>query len=326
MLLIVSNKTDLATDFLILRLQEREIPFLRLNTEEYLSRWEVDFFLGDQGIETFVNFGNESRISLNRISGAYIRQPKLPDLEVTKSDKEFSDREVGETLRSFWRFLSNDVWLNAPGNILRASNKPEQLNLARCLGFMIPETCISADRDVLRKFYSENNKDIIAKAVKHGFLYDGAQAKVAATQIFDEDCFKNFDNYVRIPMIFQERIEKVYDIRVTVIGDRVFSTAIESQERKETSVDWRLADHYGLALKHRAINLPVHLQKLCTEITKRLNLRYAALDLVLATNGKYYFLELNPNGQWAWIEQLVGHSIRDAIIDELTDYKLDPLQ
>ncbi|MNZ28723.1 hypothetical protein D3C78_459550 [compost metagenome] len=50
---------------------------------------------------------------------------------------------------------------------------------------------------------------------------------------------------------------------------------------------------------------------------RRLNLRYGAIDFVCDPQGNLWFLEINPNGQWAWIENLTGYPIAEAIVDEL---------
>ena len=318
MLLIVSNKTDLATDFLILRLHEKKIPFVRVNTEDYLSEWNVDFLLDKSGTSFSIQLKDGQHIPGETISGAYIRQPKLPFLNIAKEELHFAEREVCETLKSLWRCIKDRLWLNAPHNILRASNKPEQLRIAQEMGFLIPNTCITADKDLIHRFFEENQKDVIVKAVKHGFIYDGCNAKVAATQLLDNDSVYSLDQYAHLPMIFQKRIHKLCDIRVTIVGEKVFATAIHSQNHKETEVDWRLADHYKITLQHESITLPEAISKLCKMIVSHFNLKYAAIDLVLSKEEKYYFLELNPNGQWAWIEQLTEHLIRDALIEELT--------
>jgi len=307
----------MATDFLILRLYEKEIPFVRLNTEDFLSEWYVNFMLGKDGSSFSIQLNNRQNIPGNMISGAYIRQPKLPLLNIAMEDQKFAERETGETLRSLWRSIKDHLWLNAPHNILRASNKPEQLRIAQEMGFLIPNTCITSDTELMLKFYEENQKDVIVKAVKHGFLYDGINAKVAATQLLDDESIYDLDQYAHLPMILQKRIHKYRDVRVTVVGEKVFATAIHSQNHKETEVDWRLADHYKIKLQHEPIILPENISKLCKKITSKFNLRYAAIDLVISKKGEYYFLELNPNGQWAWIEQITGVLIRDAIIEEL---------
>ena len=118
-------------------------------------------------------------------------------------------------------------------------------------------------------------------------------------------------------MIFQKHIAKEYDIRVIVIGRKVFAIAIKSQDHERTKVDWRLSDCYKISLTQHEISLPHEVQCLCVDITKKFRLKYSAIDLVLGKDRSYYFLELNPNGQWAWIEQLGMYGLRDEIIDEL---------
>ncbi|QAR32694.1 hypothetical protein EP073_04505 [Geovibrio thiophilus] len=317
MLLIVSNKNDIATDYLVYRLYERDIPFVRINTEEYLSKWEVHFFINSQSASSQITFSNRSPISVSEITGAYIRQPRLPQVDVMDNEKEFANREVGESLKSLWRNISDDIWLNAPHNILRASNKPEQLKLAVDIGLNIPSTCISANQEIIRKFYKENASNIIAKAVKNGFLFNGVEAKIAGTQMIDQKYIDTIENYAYIPMIFQEKIEKEFDIRITVVGNTVFSTAIYSQDYHETSIDWRLADHFNIELRQEKIVLPPAIESKCQRLTQHFKLKYSAIDMIKARDGRYYFLELNPNGQWAWLEQAVKHPIRDALIDTL---------
>ncbi len=317
MLLIVSNKTDLATDYLIIRLHERGIPFLRINTEDYLSLWDVCFSIGKNGTNVAIRKEGQESLPVGTFIGAYIRQPKIPDLDIIDCDKEFAKREIGETLKSLWRAIDENVWLNAPHRLLRASNKPEQLTIANSIGFNIPDTYIGVNYENIKNFYKKHSGEVIAKAVKHGFDFNGDKARVAATQKIDEATLISLKDYASIPMIFQNYITKEHDIRVIVVGGKAFATAIDSQSHEETKIDWRLSDCYKIPLKQYEVSLPKKIKKLCIDITKRYNLRYSAIDLVLGKDGAHYFLELNPNGQWAWIEQLNIHKIRDAIIDEL---------
>ncbi len=317
MLLIVSNKTDLATDYLILRLRERNIPFIRINTEDYLSLWNVNFTISNDNLEIIIKKEGNAPIPVDIITGAYIRQPKMPSIDVVAEDKEFAKREIGETLKSLWRAIGDDVWLNAPYRLLRASNKPEQLSIARSIGFIIPDTYIGIDYKCIKDFLKSHSSQVIAKAVKHGFNFEGDKARIAATQIFDQCALDKIKSYATLPMIFQHQIEKKYDIRVIVVGKKVFATAINSQDHEETKVDWRLSDCYKISLDQHGIILPQEIEEKCLEMNNIFNLRYSAIDLILGKDGVFYFLELNPNGQWAWLEQLGIHKIRDAIIDEL---------
>ena len=118
------------------------------------------------------------------------------------------------------------------------------------------------------------------------------------------------------PAIFQREISKRSDIRVIVVDDQIFSTRIESQAHADTRVDWRRGARTDLV--HETITLPDDVSLACTEITRSLGLRFAAIDLVEDKSGNFWFLEANPNGQWAWIEQRTGAPISSTIADSLS--------
>ncbi len=117
------------------------------------------------------------------------------------------------------------------------------------------------------------------------------------------------------PVIYQREIRKAFDVRVTVIGDKVFAAAIHSQDHNETEVDWRSGTRDDL--RHEAIELPPDVAAQCLALTAALGLRYGAIDLVADLDGRHWFLEINPNGQWAWIERRTGLPLAEAIVDTL---------
>ena len=317
MLLVVTNKSDLACDFLILRLKERNIPFLRLNTEDYGKSFQINISLAEGEASYEINFDEGKVVVDADIGGVYFRQPLAPNVspDVAETDRTFVQRESKEILRSLWRLIDRRKWLNHPKELWLASNKIEQLSLAQKLGFNIPSTHISASESTVRSFIEAHKGSAICKAVKHGFLREEHSVRVATTQRVGPEFLDRFGDYASVPMIFQEEISKAFDVRVTVVGNSVFATAIYSQEHPQTSVDWRVWDTLDFDLRHEAITLPAYLEDLCRQITGHFNLKYSAIDLVKADQGEYFFLELNPNGQWAWIEQKVGYPIRDALID-----------
>jgi glutathione synthase/RimK-type ligase-like ATP-grasp enzyme len=176
----------------------------------------------------------------------------------------------------------------------------------------------SRPREVL-DFVERHQQNVIAKAVKHGFL-DSAKGMnlifTAPLQLTDLVSIGTADSVV--PAIVQPRLDKECDLRITVVGELVFPVAILSQRYDETSVDWRTWDLTGVDLEHKRFDLPEALRAQCLELNHRLNLGFSCIDMVQTKNGDFYFLEVNPNGQWAWIEDLVHFPIRDSIIDLLT--------
>ncbi|MFW5988024.1 MAG: MvdC/MvdD family ATP grasp protein [bacterium] len=164
MLLVISNRTDLATDYLILKLKEKSIPFIRLNTEQYGKEYQINLFLDNKNYNFKINFKNEKKISNKDIKAVYFRQPRLPEMDffnVSKKDADFAEREISETFRSLWRSINKNKWLNHPENLWLATNKVKQLRLAADIDFNIPNTCISTSKEVIKDFFKKNRKEMI---------------------------------------------------------------------------------------------------------------------------------------------------------------------
>ncbi|MEZ5360607.1 MAG: hypothetical protein R3F48_17465 [Candidatus Zixiibacteriota bacterium] len=318
MLLIITNKSDLAVDYLILRLEERGFIFFRINTEDFGHDFFIEFFVKDNILDGNINSNIHGCLSLSNISAVYFRQPLVPQIENTfiPNQIKFVQRESMEVLRSLWRLIPEGKWLNDPRNMFLASNKLDQIKNAISIGFDVPNTLVSTDSEKIKEFILSQNGHCIAKAVKHGFYNDGSKVQLAFTKRIGTDFMEHIDRYSAVPMTYQNEIEKEYDIRVIVIEDQVFATAIYSQEYKSTAVDWRTWDVLeDVDLEHAKITLPPNIEKKCVQLTKLYQLKYSAIDLVKSTDGTFYFLELNPNGQWAWIEGKVGYPIRDSLIN-----------
>ena len=219
-----------------------------------------------------------------------------------------------EVLRSLWRLIDEDKWLNHPRRLWLASNKIEQLSVAVDLGLRVPQSIVTCSARPVERFFSEHEGHVVCKAVKHGFTHHENTVTVATTQRIDNDFLDNFDDYAVVPMMYQREILKTFDVRVIVVRNEVYATAIHSQDHSETEVDWRVWDAYDFDLRHEPITLPETIANGCREITRRFGLKYSAIDLARGRDGHYYFFEMNPNGQWAWIERKTGVPIRDALI------------
>jgi glutathione synthase/RimK-type ligase-like ATP-grasp enzyme len=282
--------------------------------------YKINISIGQKVKNFTIRFPDSQEINMDEITSVYFHHPNPPNFGrfVTEVDREFAERESIEVLRSIWRMIPEKKWLNHPINLWRANNKIEQLIAASNFGFDIPETFMSSDKDSVSAFINKDKKDVIAKAVKHGFINRDGKTWVASTQRLPVNYLENFDTFAEIPTLYQHEIKKIYDIRVVVVGEKIFASAIHSQNFKETEIDWRVGDIVGIELCHEKIDLPKAVENKCKKLMKYFSLQYSSMDFVFAEDKKYYFLELNPNGQWAWIEQIVGYPIRDAIIDNLS--------
>ena len=133
--LIVTNKTDITADLVILEFQRRGIPYARFNTEDFPQKVQMSWMLGTHGVDGYICLPH-SDVSLREVISVWYRRPMAPDIAeaVRPPFKEFAHRESQEALSGLWRTMSC-FWMSHPDAINSASYKPRQLKIASALGF-----------------------------------------------------------------------------------------------------------------------------------------------------------------------------------------------
>ena len=306
MILLITNKRDITTDYIVRELQKRGLSYYRLNTES-LANYECS--IGYESLDDW-RIGN---VNGSEVQSAYFRRPSPP--KYTKlsetSENQYIASEWLAFLKSIYARLEGK-WFNSPVSIALAEDKPKQLLLAREAGFRVPNGLITnVAHEIIQKI---GNSGLIIKPVKQG-LIEGKEERVIFTSGISELTTEHAAAISHAPSIFQQEIIKKFDVRVTVVGKQVFPVAIWSQDSEHTRVDWRKGGR--IDLRHQVIELPSDITKACIAITSRLNLTFGAIDLICDKENNYWFLEINPNGQWAWIENQTSLPIASAIVDEL---------
>jgi len=152
---------------------------------------------------------------------------------------------------------------------------------------------------------------LVTKAISSGYIASPEGNRAIFTSIVGPGDIEDLDGLALAPTTFQAFVDKVSDIRVTVIAGEVFAAEILSQEDKSSQVDWRATDDPHLA--HRIHKLPNEIADLCRRLVINLGLSFGAIDLALKSDGSYIFLEINPNGEWVWLEDQLGFPISDRI-------------
>lgn len=307
--LIVTNRGDHTADFLVREFERRKAPFLRLNTEDFPSlvtlRWSSD---------GWHELRHDGRVhALAEFPSVWYRRPVGPRTPKGRAGLgEWAARESEEALGGLWR-SHGALWVNHPDANRRAEFKQEQLLRARDLGLEIPETLVTNSGKDARAFSASLSDEIVCKPLRLGRLLHGDEEKLFLTSRVNATQLENFPEGGE-PYLLQALIEKRADIRVTVIGERCFSVEIDSQSDPDSRVDWR---HGGTSLRHAVHELPDQISRLCLELCRGYDLHFGAIDLALRPDGGYTFFEVNPNGQWAWIEQLTGLPLSSALADLL---------
>lgn len=314
-ILIITNKKDYTTDFVIRRLHERKIDFFRLNTEDFPLKYSSSINIGNK---TFYVELKSNKISLNfeEIKGIWYRRPvkpRLPGITLSSDDKEFAIRESSEFLNNLWTILDNKNWVSNPDSLRMAERKAFQLKKAIEIGFDIPATSISNDPELLLDYYKNLKKQVIVKPISHGDFSSGKFA-IFANDLSTLPNIPDFQQSYLSPLIIQEKIEKISDIRTTVFGDRAFSFEIKHKNNSKI-LDWRVLNPNEL--EYKLIDTPKLIQEKILNLMNLLDISFGAFDFAYTKSRKWIFLEVNPNGQWAWLEQMTGVCMTDSLIDLL---------
>jgi glutathione synthase/RimK-type ligase-like ATP-grasp enzyme len=111
--------------------------------------------------------------------------------------------------------------------------------------------------------------------------------------------------------LLQEFVDKEDELRITVVGDSVFPVRVLSVSGSEAAIDWRIEN--GTQVQYQQTSISPHLTRLVMKVMRRFDLEFAAMDIVVSKTGQCYLLDLNPNGQWAWLDQLLGLGIADQL-------------
>jgi glutathione synthase/RimK-type ligase-like ATP-grasp enzyme len=224
----------------------------------------------------------------------------------------FRAREWQHALEGLEAALAGAHWINPRSADRRARHKGVQLLEATRLGFTIPPTLISNDPErVSGRLQSWGEKAIY----KPFTPYFPPPDKAVYTSRVDSNLIgANAESVELAPGIFQELIEKEYELRITVVGNSVFAVRIESQDSPTTVLDWR-KDYDALA--YSAVKLPAEVEQNLLRLHAALGLVFGAYDFIVTPSGEYIFLEVNPVGQWLWLEEAVGIGVSRALADLL---------
>lgn len=256
-----------------------------------------------------LEIGNQM-VDSSEIRAVWYRRPVPPRLpeDLDAGRAQWAAHESHEALDGFWRTTEAE-WVNPPLAELAASSKPEQLRRARRLGLAVPTTLITNDVDEAAAFAGAG--PTICKPLSHGSITTDGHERLFFTRLVSPDDVAAMNTLGPEPYLFQRLIRKAYDLRVTVIGDDLFTVRIASQVGPETKIDWRRGD--VAQLDHQPTDLPADIAERVTALVNDYGLRFAAIDLALDDEGQYVFFEVNPSGQWAWLEQRTGLPLRSRL-------------
>lgn len=242
------------------------------------------------------------------LKGIFFRAPVF-----LRSHKKYNVNE--QLYRSQWSsFIRNLIvfdkakWINHPVNTYRAENKLYQLQCAQNVGLSTPKTFAG---NMLPESITPTNNYVV-KSLDTALFYDGSQEYFTYSSVVDGNELSE-SNIKDAPIILQEFLEEKRDIRVTVIGNKLFPVGI-TKNGENIYGDWR--KNAKEFLQYKPELLPDDISNGIMKLMNELGLLFGGVDLAFS-NGKYYFIEVNPTGEWGWLSHYGAIPLDKAIVNEL---------
>jgi len=325
MLLILSEYTDEHVPLLLPKLEERGATYLWFDPASFPSTAHISVGVNHGGITHRLLCYHGREYDLSTVTAVWHRRPGKPTAASAvreETHRTFVELVSQRYLEGLWATLDCQWLPSTPAVDRMADNKLVQLALAAQLGFLVYPTLVTNDPQAYLDFYATCNAHLVSKSlVNTEVKRDGEAHVVVYTHPVRRRDASNFRSIQYAPVIFQAYIPKQVEVRVTVVGTRVFAAEIASQESNLTRHDWR---HYeDPRVRYEVHTLPHHMETRCVQLVERLGLCYGAIDLILTPADEYVFLEINPNGQWGFIELATGLPIASTIADLLTGHRAE---
>ena len=303
--LIISSTIDFSTDLVCYQLMMSGEKFYRLNRDEFIKH---NIVVDLQKKSMIISIEDEDyNIQFEQLKGVFYRAPVFLR---TQAKAELSVQEQLE--RNQWSsFLRNLIifqnanWINNPVYTYRAENKMFQLCVAESCGLQIPKTYVSN----ISVNMLEREKKYIVKSLDTALFYDTQNNKEMFTysNVVSGEELQDYE-LASAPIIIQEFLNPKVDCRVTYIQGKLFPVKI-LQNGEGLYGDWRLRKD---ELEYVPFQLPPNISVAICKLMQKLEIQFGGIDLAIVGE-KYFFIEVNPTGEWGWLEIKTGMQISQTI-------------
>lgn len=310
MIVVISHPEDVHALRVLDCLQRDGQPTLLLDISDLPQQATVTVDYRDcrlQGIEYCVD--GVSAVDLARVRSVWWRRPQAPALPAAMDGDvyAFTFNEWQEAINGLWQLI-NAPWMNPPTKDEVAGRKMLQLRIAAETGLRIPRTLITSDPRAARDFIGSVG---LGRAVFKTFSCTHAIWR--ETRIIGKEEIDKLESVRLAPVIFQEYIPGIADLRVTIVGNQIFTASIYSAST-DYPVDFRMS--LGQA-KMEPTDLPSAVSDRLFLLMRKLGLVYGAVDMRQTLDDDYVFLEINTAGEFLFVEERTGQPITRAVADWL---------
>lgn len=315
MILILSERNDISTDYAVEWFNYFGIPILRLN-EDSSSNLLHTVELSNNNQSICFNISGKI-VSLNEISGVWFRRGyfhffskfldfSTQDSQINRKIESYINNE-NKTITEFIvanliqkKTLSDPFFYNA--------NKLISLQIATKAGLKTPHTLVGRTQEDLEIIQKKiGYKNMITKTIQDIYaikINGNLQSQ------YTED-IKN----IAVPdtfyySLFQEKICKKYELRVFFIESAFYACSIFSK-----STDGRDLGEGDLLTRIAPYSLPKLVKDKLIDFCRFSNLNTGSIDMLVDHNGDYYFLEVNPVGQYDYVSKSCNYYLDKKIVN-----------
>jgi MvdD family ATP-grasp ribosomal peptide maturase len=320
-LIITYSEDNECIDMVKTAVKEKNGGTYRFNTDLFPTGIQLSLVESNKKKRVVIT-GPEGELNLEEITGIWYRRVRLGDKIPQAMDPELRKASILEARTVFFGFLESvDTFiLDRVSKIRIASHKQLQLQIAKKLGLKIPRTLTSNNPGEVREFFPTCKHGMITKMLASFSVYEGDKEKVVFTNLVKEEDLEDLDGLSFCPMTFQENVPKKLELRITIVGNQVFTASLDSKASQLAQNDWR-KDGLGLIDSWEAYSLPSGIETKLLQLMDYFALNYGAVDMIVTPDNKHVFLEINPAGEFFWLETYnpkfpISRSIADVLLGE----------
>ncbi|MFC5986990.1 MvdC/MvdD family ATP grasp protein [Marinicrinis lubricantis] len=299
-ILVITQQKDATVQYMTEN-YKNEAQWFRLNVDD-IENYEIEIQSSGIRIKS-----NNDEIMGDEIEAVYYRKVAYPDL--TTYDPEYHtliQRELIGLVEGLVETLGRKC-LSRPSILRRAENKIFQLHIAKNVGFQVPDSFIT-NAGIAATQFSKKQLTVV-KPLATGTIVNRQGRGIIQTNLVDTNY--PIEGLGVAPAYFQEYIRKNDgEYRITIIDRTVYAVEIRSSD----PVDWRKS---GAENDYRLVSVPDEVIVHCFHMMDLLGISFGAFDFI-KRGEEFFFLEVNPNGQWLWLEEKLNIPISRSIVTYLT--------
>lgn len=319
-LIITKSDDNESVEFVTRAIEEKGGSVYRFDTDRFPTEIELVANYSTTS-KKLILASEQGELDLENVTAIWHRRLNIGGQIPTSMERQLRTASVGESRATVMGMLASlkAFRIDPVQRIRHAENKQLQLQIARELNLEVPRTLITNSPAAVVEFAKSCENGIVTKMLSSFAVYENGQERVVFTNPVKLADLEELSGLRLCPMTFQEMIPKALELRVIVVGREIFSASINSQASERAIHDWR-RDGLGLIEEWKSYDLPVEFKERLLRFMDYFGLNYGAIDIIVTPDSRHIFLEVNPAGEFFWLERCPGLPVSKALANVLLGF------